>query len=450
MPITNLHQASDVYIKIALANLKSSFNTSFSWITPTNRYLPDPISQIKLDKNSPTGFNNSDLTDYIATSVFIHCYNGWSYLSTALHSFLEGDFSNCIHNAYYAELRAILSFLAAQGIGVFNSNNILIDNSGIARPIVCTINKENPTHAFTKLALQQWLEEPSNSEKVLRIITANGVSLKDWIDGTQFAPGSVLPSLLAKNWLAEWSFDMSIVQNDHDLRNVVSYHPQVFNVSYHKSIDSIKQRIEFLKQLWAICSPSEIYNNTLLRLSLENIYRQLGYRIDQLHVERDLKTLFQDVGLNGNSPQSLQLIKFLRREEHSHENDVFTKAKLPIPHPLSEVDIDPLGIISRACLFLIFSTKCADTLLKSTVTSKTELNFWLEYIGTKMGFWEIGGTPTLFSDLWEDVKIEIEELEKWSTNNGISHNQFLFKRDLALYTKYVKQINRAYLWTLNL
>lgn len=450
MAITNLNIASDTYIKLALSSLKGRYNTSMSWIDPSNRYLPDPISKIRIDRNPPNNFIDTDITEYVATSVFIHIYNGWSYLSSALHSFLEGDFGNAIHNAYYAELRAIMSFLASQGIGVFNSNNVIIDNAGLAKIAQCTDGRENRTHSFAKLALTQWLNEPANSEKILKIISPEGVPLKNWIDATQFPPGSVLPAVLAKQWLAEWSFDMSVAQSDHDLRNVVSYQPQVFNTTHSQRIDSIKDRIFFLKDLWAVCSPMDLYNNSLLRFSLEYIYGKLGYNINQLDVEKDIKVLFQDVGVDGNNSKSSNLIKFLRREIEPQDNLVFLNAKNSIITPISEANIEPLGIISRACLFLLFSTKVADTLLKSSLTSKTELQFWLEYIGAKMGFWETGNEPTLFADLWEDVKLEMDELEKWSLNNSIPHNQYLFKKDLVSHTKYVKQINRTYLWNLTL
>jgi hypothetical protein len=67
------------------------------------------------------------LAQYIAASSILHCADGWSYLGRAINCLLKGDPHRVVHLAYYAELRAALSLLASEAIGVFSRNNFVID-----------------------------------------------------------------------------------------------------------------------------------------------------------------------------------------------------------------------------------------------------------------------------------------------------------------------------------
>jgi hypothetical protein len=192
MALRNLNLASNTQILRSLSNLKGSFNPNNAWLT-RNRYLVDTISTVQNDIRAGT-IVDQELTDYIATSVYIHCFNDWSYLSTAVNSYLEGDFSNAIHNAYYAELRGIMSFLGSQGISAFNGTNVIINASG-----VISETSSSSTHSFIKTAFDEWLQNPSNKEEILKIITVENKTLKEWVDATGFPPSSFMPSQLASN-----------------------------------------------------------------------------------------------------------------------------------------------------------------------------------------------------------------------------------------------------------
>jgi hypothetical protein len=134
------------------------------------------------------------------------------------------------------------------------------------------------------------------------------------------------------------------------------------------------------------------------------LHKQLGYStVADLDIDKDLKMLLQDVGMNPNTRSSSALIKFLRRETLGTDNNIFSRAKNRVPPPVSEFNIDPYRIIARACLLPQFNTRMADSLIKSSLTSKNELQFWLEHIGIRMGFWEFGSQPSQFSDLWADI-----------------------------------------------
>ena len=163
MPISNLNLASPTAVGSALSNMVGHLNTRDAWLDNSNKYIGEAFDVIKQDLLNGT-LNNQELSDYIAASICIHCSNGWSYLSTAVSSLLEGDYAGAVHNAYYAELRAIMAFLAIQGIGVFNNQHILIDANGHA----VKADLQTGTHVFAKEAFDQWLYIPANLTLVFR------------------------------------------------------------------------------------------------------------------------------------------------------------------------------------------------------------------------------------------------------------------------------------------
>ena len=74
---------------------------------------------------------NNEINTYISASSISHLIDSWGYLSGAISSLLNGNKPIAIHLAYYSELRAVMSFLASEGIGVFNNQHvgILTDTS---------------------------------------------------------------------------------------------------------------------------------------------------------------------------------------------------------------------------------------------------------------------------------------------------------------------------------
>lgn len=59
----------------------------------------------------------------MAASVIVHCFDGWSYLGRALEAEMAGDPQTAVHLGYYAELRAAMSVLASDEIGVFRNKH---------------------------------------------------------------------------------------------------------------------------------------------------------------------------------------------------------------------------------------------------------------------------------------------------------------------------------------
>jgi len=336
--------------------------------------------------------------------------------------------------------------LASQGIGVFDKQNILIDANGISTPATHVPNNsvEKRTHQFAKTALGAWLGYPGNPGRILSYIKIENQSIKSWLTATSFDDNALIPQLLVKNWLAAWSIDISNI-DDQGLRNFVSYRPQSYNANINFSCDNITVRLKFLKSLWTICKPNSDYDIYLLEKVLEYIYQQLGYQSLNAVDITDLNSIVQTLGLDPASVTNQNLIQKLRNGNYnSNLTDIFGYAQQVRNPPLQENDIEPFGIISRACLMLNFTSRTINNQLIDAQVNKSDLQFWTNHINNKLGIWETGNEPTILSDLWQDIEDTIRELDRFAANNNTT--QFDYKAKMEAKLLLLKQFNIAYLW----
>jgi len=121
-PVIRKIRRSDV--EQTLAKL-DPFLTRSRWLAKTNRYSINTIKRLTSD--AKTSLHGKELAQYISASAILHCADGWSYLGRAINCLLKGDPHRVVHLAYYAELRAALSLLACEGVGVFKNVHFVID-----------------------------------------------------------------------------------------------------------------------------------------------------------------------------------------------------------------------------------------------------------------------------------------------------------------------------------
>lgn len=120
---------------------------SGEWLSKSNKYLLKTIQTIYDDSVArPPRIVSKYLKDYIAISSILHCKDAWDYYSNSISAMLEGNMSNAIHLAYYAELRATVSFLASEGIGIFNSKHYYVNGAG--KCVKFAFTRDIGTHKF--------------------------------------------------------------------------------------------------------------------------------------------------------------------------------------------------------------------------------------------------------------------------------------------------------------
>lgn len=209
--------ASRSAIHDAAIGLKLNRLPYSEWLRTNNRYGTDTIERIKADKNRGV-FYHSHMAEYLAVSVISHCFDGWNYLSRSAAALINGDRGTAIHMAYYAELRAVISFLASEGIGIFNHQHCWIDNRGR-----CHFFNDRGTHEVARLILKEWLSS-NRSNQLLELLRINGKTFTEWLNAARVIPSTA--SLLATDWLEAWSVDFDQLRLDKDVRNIVSYRPQ--------------------------------------------------------------------------------------------------------------------------------------------------------------------------------------------------------------------------------
>ena len=162
------------------------------WLTTSHRYNNDVVQTLTADVQQNT-IDGQELGEYIASSVPLHLADGWNYLSRAFDASSRGDRGSTYHLAYYAELRAAMSLLAAEGIGIFNSRHIALNDK-----FQTTVYHSN-THEATWAVLSSWSKEQDKAEALLRSISIETVNLSDWLR----LVGVAVPArqFVAKEWL---------------------------------------------------------------------------------------------------------------------------------------------------------------------------------------------------------------------------------------------------------
>ena len=93
------------------------------WIGKTNIYAKNCVKTLYRQTRLRRNPNYPDLSKYIAVSALLHCLDGWSYLGKAIACHSAGDSNSARHMAYYSELRAGVSLMSEEGVGIFNGRH---------------------------------------------------------------------------------------------------------------------------------------------------------------------------------------------------------------------------------------------------------------------------------------------------------------------------------------
>ncbi|WP_445370662.1 hypothetical protein ACH518_14940 [Methylomonas sp. HW2-6] len=383
--------------------------------------------------------SDDEIAEYLATSAPTHCLNGWSYLSRALSSLTAGDPHSAWHFAYYAELRAALSILAASGIGVFNEWNSVIDSSGL---LIKIDEKDKPvkgTHSMAWLALKQWVKHnPEARQSLERAISFRSCSLGDAI--TQLSLGTT-GYLCVYKWLTEWAFDISMGTQDRKHRNAASYTPHEF---FSLQI-STKELYDYISEFWFLLEPQSggaFYqlDRYLFRVALLDTINSQPKSINSPSIPPIVAGYRRlDPTIQNHLP-----LEFLKRQSDPSDPSVFQYAKQTKNPPTS-----PLTILSRATLLLRISTGIVSRLFfDAGIPKNYDLDFWFSPFGVQRGFWNSGDEPSSMMDLWTDVDESLHDFSDIFQNGSHpSHKDLLNNQNNGF--PHIWEAERAALWCLS-
>lgn len=439
-----LRKASRNAIEDAFESLKPHFCRN-RWIGKNNRYRNSCIDALDADTKPGCSVKHTDLTQYVAASAPLHCADGWGFLGRALNCHSQGNRDAARHLAYYAELRAAMSLLATEGIGIFNRRHFAIENYGNCQPCQPAGKNTHGTHDMAWLILKHWAVRKSSAELLVKIIQPGGIPLQDWLQelyiGISF--GSI-----GNKWLKTWGLDLQRLTEDRNARNEASYRPTQMN--YVTPLDVISSS-DFIYNLWSINEPTnapfEILDRYLLRLILEEGFKaRTGKSVKQkpTDFEKQILLMLSRLGIR----DTVELWKdFLMRKTNSEDPIVITEAqkKAKIDDPKHH-----LQVVSRATLLLRIATGACSQLIKKAGFGNNDLKFWWNPLGEDRGLWEPGNEPDNLKDLWADIEMAVNEIQEWKNDNKTNASYSHWQRECSLAISVLSSCERIALWGLDL
>lgn len=436
--------ASRSAIRNVIPRLQKHWESSpSSWFSHENPYRKDVVPKIKEALEQGKELVHSHLSEYVAASAVTHCFDGWSYLGRALEAEMAGDPDAARHLGYYAELRAAMSLLASEGIGVFNNQHIIVTEAGRCEP-----HTGIGTHEFAWEALKIWALSPKASDTFFRIIKPSSLPLRDWLK--QFSGGA---NFIANKWLEQWWLDLSRFADDRSARNLASYRPTVFVSAGPKSID---ETMESIWQFWEICDPKAsggfpVLDKHLLRISLELIFKnkhEQSPRRARPRYKGEIQKMLDSLHPTGNLPD--YWMRFLNYEIEEKTPGIISDANgTDDPFHLNHSK----QVLARATLLLRVATGSAADLLEEAGNDfRTSLKFWWHSPSIRRRLWAKSHPPSSFQDLWGDIHDAMDATRQWveSNGNGGSTCHYNFWATRALEASRLATAERAFLWGIGL
>jgi hypothetical protein len=373
-----------------------------SWLGVENRYAKKCTERIYTDCLPPpphrvTGPKQSQLAEYIAASIPLHCVDGWSFLGKAIISHAMGDTEACKHFAYYAQLRAVMSLLASEGIGIFDKKHFAISSAnGRSSDVYGPIASE--THKLVRTQFIDWIGQPDSGQLFQKIIRPRGITLETWFSEISTAP----LTYLAKDWLKQWGYDITTLGADQSARNHASYRPSGLTKDLNfKNTTQIRSSLGIVENIWRMCSIDGVGGLTidlfLLRLSWE---KRVGRQLTQA----DARTVLENCGIA--DPELTTLAQLFSRTTQRQDPPLITEAaKKGGP---SDEDYH-IQMMSRATLLLRLATGAGMKMIEDAHMSKNDLKFWWETIGENYGLWSPGQADPI-SDMWTEVEAALSSM----------------------------------------
>lgn len=385
------------------------------WLAKTNVYSVDTVNRIRADRQG-NRVNGKHLAEYISASTVLHMADGWGFLGRAMQAHLIGDYAVARHLAYYAELRAAMSILACNGVGVFSGRNyVLAEPRGVIE-----VPSRSTTHQFTWAALHWWAQSQGSWSLIGDSVRPYGIPVGDWLS---LAPGYSAWGAVASDWVTSLGLDIRRVADDQESRNVASYRPNRI-VTNKKS--SERDDVSFAVDLWRSLEPSvtgfPLLDIHILRLTLERAFegvegrkpRSVPYEFEKL-VDAVVHQLPDDSA-------RLRVTKFLMRRTAPDDHPVFAHAALDTeatdPH-------HHLQLMSRSALLLALASSSCRLLVERAGLSLRDHEFWWNALGADRGIWTTAPPSEDLRDLWGDINAELEDAEDWVASGTNTREAFI-------------------------
>ena len=431
-----MRAASRRVIRDAVRGLQRNWEAG-SWLSSDNSYREDVIREI--NRNKASGQNFPHLSEYIAASAVVHCFDGWSYLGLALEAEMAGNPDAARHLGYYAELRAAMSLMASEGIGVFHNTHFVLTEEETCRGI-----HSGGTHEFVWDALETWASLPKSADTVLRIIKPSESVLGEWLDRS-----SLGVKFITSKWLRQWGLDLSRLAQDRIARNFVSYRPTAFTSSGPRQIGEI---MDSVSQFWRICDPEAgggfpVLDRHLLRISLGLVFEEKHAQPPKQETANPIYEK-QIQGILGDLPLSIRSkdrwMKFLSYET---DGDPLEIVKDAAGEEEASHIYHSKQVLARATLLLRVATgSVADILTEVEPDVRSKMGFWLDGVSVRRRLWAEASPPSSFNDLWSDIEDKLAIVRQWIDDGNQSNCPYDFWVANAAEASVLSTAERVFLW----
>ena len=315
-----LRKGSREAIEASVSILKVHFRNS-RWVGAANRYRTNTIARLRADVTAGRTVNHFHLAQYVAASAPLHCADGWAFLGRAVDCHARRDYDSARHFAYYAELRAAFSLLAAEGIGIFERNHFAVEG-----PRRC-VKFAGFTHQIAWQALEHWADLTRATRLLGSSIQVAGIALQEWLD--HFPPSHSLRPV-GSRWLKTWGLDLSAFADDRESRNRASYRPTTLA---ERPVLSVTESADFICNLWLLCEPTalslfERLDRHLLRCAVEEIFKGVHGGTTGANAPRfsaEVGQMLSDV--IPESAARAEWLNFLTRATEPHDPIIISEAK---------------------------------------------------------------------------------------------------------------------------
>ncbi|MGO8905528.1 MAG: hypothetical protein ACLQMH_07895 [Solirubrobacteraceae bacterium] len=373
------------------------------WLPERNRYGKNAVKRLRADEEG-SGVRSRNLADYVAASAPLHCCDGWSLLGRAVGAHLRGDADAARHLAYYAELRAAMSLLATQGVGIFSDRHFVIDEHGAVRLLT-----KAGTHAAAWDVLETWADTRAAADVLGAILMPGGRTISDWVDalpsGSSWRP-------IATEWLRHMGLDLQVLSEDRDARNEASYRPNHLRARQGLSCTDA---VSIARELWALLAPEPSLPFTeldryLLRRTLEQAFyavEESTHRQAPRRFERAITTALQTIDPGLSTPQ---WERFLRRVDDPDDPPIMRVSET---RPAVSSALHHVSVMARALMLLRVSSGTVRHMLIEAGVGLGSLSFWWEPYGRERGLWSIPPLPSELMDGWADTELTLSEVDDW-------------------------------------
>lgn len=416
-----LRSSSNLAIITTLSNLDKTFKRNI-WLGKKNKYRVNTLKNVA--KHDSTNINqNNDLEKYIAISPILHCFDGWIFLGRALNALSCGDSHTAHHLAYYAELRAAMSLLGGEGIGIFSTKHYVVNNQDKCIEIPNSRNRfgqsNTPTHVFSWLALEHWAGLRRSSSLLREIITPASIPLSVWMDGFRAGESGMI---IGSDWLKSWGLDLRIISHDHEGRNEVSYRPNYLN---YQSPINLRDSIKFILSIWDIFQPSgdsrfDTLDKLLLRLSLRKIY----FAITGNKPEDDID------GFRSRIEEMLGIVNPLGLPHNRWKNFLIDNQasiildSASVDENVTKSNQHHFSVIARAALLLRVASGAVARLINLSGLNKDDISFWWRPYGIDYGILNRPGNIENMEDLWADIEVAINLVATWYNDERYQNSSY--------------------------